>query len=133
MVDRRVQNDLLALLKCSKQALSQRAKRMKETYGPMTTDEAVYVIAHMKGLDLSRYLPLATIDRIRSLVPRAAPSSLVSQPAARAKRKRKKSTGVPYPLISASLSREAYSLGNDVFPLLFELENSIRLLIESAW
>ena len=65
-----VKREVLGKLKISPQALSQRAARIKGRYGPMTTEEAVYVIAHMEGIDISKFLPIATLDRVRSLVPR---------------------------------------------------------------
>lgn len=132
MVNRKLRKDLLGRLRSSKQALSQRARRLKEAYGPMTTDEAVYLIAHMQGLDLSRYLPLASLDRIRSLVPHSAPGPLFSKPPPKRKPKSKKALAPPYPLLSPALSRQGTTLGADVFPLLFQLENSIRQLIEKV-
>jgi hypothetical protein len=90
MINRKLRSDLLSSLNISKQALSQRAKRVKNEYGPMTTEEAVYVIAHMTGLDLTKYLPLLSIDRVRSLVPRNASITISGNPNNRGERKPEK-------------------------------------------
>ena len=127
MVDRALRRKLLAELGISRQALSQRAKRLKEKYGPMTTDEAVYIIAHMEGLDISKSLPLAALDRVRSLVPREA---VPAQPPRSHRPRRSRSTPT-YPLVSQATIATAATLGSDEFPLLFVLENSIREFIRT--
>jgi hypothetical protein len=132
MVNRQLRTDLLVKLNISPQALSQRGKRLKNRYGPMLTEEAVYVIAHMEGIDITKYLPLAVVDRVRSLVPREqiVYSGKLEQSE---KAKRKKETKLmPYPLVSISTTNHATILGTEVFPLLFQLENSIRSLIEKV-
>jgi hypothetical protein len=126
-----VRRELLERLGITPQGLSYRAKRIKEAHGPMTTEEAVYVIAHQQGIDLSRHLPIATLDRVRALVPRDIPNSR-SKPSARGVKKarprvsRRKN---PYPLVSRSQAKVAEDLGAQVYPLLFIVENSIRELI----
>ncbi len=133
MVNPAVRQKLLIKLGVSKQALSQRAKRLKDTYGPMTTEEAVYVIAHMEGVDLSKSLPLAMLDRIRALVPRQVPTltpTLISSQSRRRKNGSKRKQSVSYPLINISLIDVANKLGAEVYPQAFILENSIRVLIK---
>jgi len=129
MVNTEVRKQLLAKLGITKQALSQRAKKLKESYGPMSSEEAVYVLAHMQGIDLSKHLPLATLDRVRALVPRPLPSPPSSAP----KRAGPRPSLRPrtYPLVSPELSASAISLGQNVYPVLFLLENSIRALVEA--
>jgi len=127
----KLRKDLLLLLDITKQGLSYRAKKIKESYGPMTTEEAVYVIAHMQGMDLSTYLPIATLDRVRALVPRISPTKTMEPKAPG----RKKSSGAnskkasSYPLVKPSYMKAAKTLGEDCYPLLFIAENSIRELI----
>ncbi len=132
MVNSEVRKKLLAMLGISKQALSQRARGFKVKYGPMTTDEAVYVIAHMEGIDLSKDLPLAMQDRIRSLVPRGV--VVPSPKKAPTPRKRKiapaKSRLQSYPLVDSKIIETAHTLGREVFPQVFILENSIRALVK---
>ena len=134
MVNKRVRRELLAGLKISHQALSQRAKRLKEKHGPMTTDEAVYVIAHQEGIDLGRYLPLHILDRIRSLVPREVKAQLPEERIARRRTRisRKGRGVVSYPLIKEQFIRRAVAIGEETFPQLVVLENSIRVLIEKT-
>lgn len=124
--DPKVRREILSRLGISPQALSQRAKRIKENFGPMTTEEAVYVIAHIEGIDLSKFLPIATLDRVRSLVPKEIqPNKSQTHPPQRVKRQQK----VSYPLATNAQIKMAYDLGSDVYPKLFVLENSIRSLI----
>jgi hypothetical protein len=130
VVKREIRESLLKKLKVSKQALSQRANRLKEKHGPMTTDEAVYIIAHMEGIDLSKQLPLATLDKIRALVPReVAQASEVSQVFTRKRNSRKPKPKQTYPLVANALFQKARAAGDDAFPRVFILENSIRSLI----
>lgn len=122
----KVRLEILGRLGITRQALSHRAKRIKENYGPMTTEEAVYVIAHIEGVDLSKFLPIATLDRVRSLVPKEIqPDKSQIHPQPRIKRQQQES----YPLVTNAKIRMAYNLGSDVYPRLFVLENSIRSLI----
>lgn len=95
----------------------------------MTTDEAVYVMAHMAGIDLSKSLPLLLQDRVRSLVPRELPTVRASTlPKAKAKEPRKKPP--PYPFVKKKTVETAMQLGTDIYPYVFILENSIRELIK---
>jgi len=128
MVHPKVRSQLLRQLDITKQALSQRAKRIKKRFGPMTTDEAVYVIAHLEGIDLSKYLPLATVDRVRGLVPRSVTAFAI--PARRGQRLKKPKLKVSsYPALKETLIREGFRIGTDIYPQLFVLENSIRNVI----
>jgi len=121
-----VKKEILNKLKITPQALSQRAKRIKEKFGPMTTEEAIYVIAHMEGLDLSKFLPIATLDRVRSLVPKEI---LPSKSKALLQQRVKPQKEELYPLVTSPQIKMAFDLGGNVYPKLFVLENSIRSLI----
>ena len=134
MADIGVRRELLARLKCSRQALSQRAKRLKDKYGPMSTDEAVYVIAHMEGIDLSKYLSLESLDRIRSLVPREITARAVTTPrrTVRGKPRQARATVAAYPLVRSVDIRRALAIGAESFPQVVVLENSMRNLIEQT-
>lgn len=133
MINKGVRRELFDRLKISRQALNQRAKRLKEKYGPMTTDEAVYVIAHIEGVDLGRYLPLETLDRVRALVPRdIKPQPTQAQITTRRVKPKKKLTAVSYPLTKETVIRSAVSIGEEAFPQVFVLENSMRALIEKT-
>jgi len=128
MVNRKVREALLSSLGVSPQALSQRAKKLKEKYGPMTTDEAVYVIAHGEGIDLSRHLPLEQLDRVRSLIPRELPS-VPRPPKGKEKSTARVRNVTKYPLVHTSTIKRAATIGMSTFPKLVALENSIRALI----
>jgi hypothetical protein len=106
--DPTVRKLLLDKLGITRQALSQRAQRLKKKYGPMTTEEAVYVIAHTEGIDLSKYLSSEILDKVRSLVPLDSQQDLrVQNQVSRTK----KSTKPPptYPLISQSRASSSKS------------------------
>jgi hypothetical protein len=119
---------LLDRLKVSPQALSQQARRIKTKHGPMSTEEATYVIAHQGGIDLSRFLPIEVIDRIRSLIPKELPKTAQPTPGAQSKKKRKRSA-TSYPLVPDTLTAKGVTIGHESFPQMFVLENSIRNLI----
>lgn len=53
-MDATVRHELFKRRPVSRQAMSQRAKRLKDEYGPMTTDEAIYVIEHQDHIDLAK-------------------------------------------------------------------------------
>jgi hypothetical protein len=130
VVKREVREKLLTKLGISHQALSKRARRLKEKYGPMTTDEAVYIIAHLEGIDLSRYLPLQALDRIRSMIPRETKNREFGREASpKAKSNQKKRTKISYPLVTSSFIHKVNAIAEDEFPKIFVLENSIRSLI----
>jgi len=132
VIDRKVRLELLRKLKVSPEAISQRAKRLKKKYGPMTTDEAVYIIAHIEGIDLAKYLPLETLDRIRSLVPRDVKpqSSMPEDTPQKAISTKKRKGAVSYPLVKPTFIQQAVAIGEEAYPQVVVLENSIRALIE---
>ncbi len=130
MVKREVREKLLTKLGITHQALSKRGKLLKEKYGPMTTDEAVYITAHMEGIDLSRYLPLQSLDRIRSMIPRETKDKEFNREVPpKAKSKQKKRNEISYPLVTTSFIHKVNAVAEDEFPKVFILENSIRSLI----
>jgi hypothetical protein len=129
MIDRRVKKLLLDRLRITPQALSQRAKKMKSAFGPMSTEEAVYVIAHQEGVDLTRLLSIGIIDRVRSLVPKELPRRWQAKAHLTAKTKKDPKGTRLYPLVKKSLISQSVRIGQESFPQLFILENSIRNVI----
>jgi len=130
MVNKEIKNILLNKLSITKQALSSRAKSIKEKYGPMTTEEAVYIISHQNKIDLSRYLPISQVDRIRSLVPKEVTPSFtreIGKQVTKTKKQTKKNS--EYPLVKQSEIDNGFRIGEKTYPLVFILENSIRKLI----
>src|SRR2546430_16584592 len=73
----------------SQQALSQRAKTVKKRYGPMSTEDAVYVIAYEHGIDISKRLDPETVQRINRHVSSGRQSSS-SRPPSRERASRRK-------------------------------------------
>src|SRR6266511_1711733 len=45
-----------------------------------STEDGTYVLAHQEGLELTRYLDRATVDRVRGLLPTTAGATTPSQP-----------------------------------------------------
>jgi hypothetical protein len=129
MLDRRVRKLLLEKLKITPQALSQRAKKIKVNYGPMSTEEATYVTAHQLGIDLSRFLSIDIIDRVRSLIPKELPKAREMVSPRKKKTKRMRKARSVYPLVPGWMVSKAVSIGDESFPQMFVLENSIRNLI----
>lgn len=73
--DRRLRTDLLKKLGgVTPQRLSQLVADVKRQYGPMSTEDGAYVLAHLRGLDLTKYLDRERVDRIRGMVPRGQPA-----------------------------------------------------------
>lgn len=133
MIHRQVRHELLNKLKVTRQALSLRAKQIKAKYGPMTTDEAVYIIAHIEGVNLAKYLPLETLDRVRSLIPREIkPSPIAPQVKATNKKPKIRKTIASYPLVNNTFIQRAVTIGDESFPQIVVMENSIRALIEKT-
>jgi hypothetical protein len=123
------------------QRVYQLAGEMKRDHGPMGTDDAICVIAHMKGLDLSKYgLGKDVIDRVRTMVPRPNGSTPVAIPAL--PKNGVAATGTPKPkvvridaslpdgelLLSARTLKEAGAMAK-VYPMMYLLENSVRTVI----
>lgn len=131
MVNKKIRSELLLKLKITPQALSQRSKVIKNKYGPMTTEEAVYIIAHKVGINLTKYLPLITIDRIRALIPRDIKQETISQKTSLKRKKTQNQTNITYPLVKKELIKKALKVGDEAYPQVVVLENSLRKLIEN--
>ncbi len=140
MTDRKLRSELLKRLKgITRQALSQRVQIVKRKY-PMTTEDAIYVLAHNEGILLDRYLDKETIDRIRELVLNISPI----QPAIKPRSKQKASLDaerdqrvivmskdfkITDPILHDRKIQEAKAMA-ETYPFLYILENSIRQVID---
>lgn len=121
------------------QRLYQVVGELKRVHGPMSTEDATYVLAHMKGLDLTKYLDRESFDRIRGMVPRtneakaagptprAAPAPKAASPASRAVRVAASVPAVNL-LLPTAVANEAARMAN-LYPKVYLLENSIRNVI----
>jgi hypothetical protein len=132
--DRKVRAELLRRLRSSKQALSQRVSRIKKEHGPMSTEEAVYIIAHEKGIDLSKYLDKSTVDKVRTLIPHrgnAVGPQLKIRKAGEKIVYIKINTEIPQvdALLSTAIAEDAKKMAK-LYLLHYILENSIRVVIK---
>lgn len=133
--DKKLRSALLKRLKVTQQRLSQRVMQMKGDHGPMSAEDATYVIAHLEGLDLTRYLDASTVHRIRTIVPTSTPppqGTLTTRRKPRARRQVLISVSPSLPQIDAFLSStmatDAAKMA-ELYPKYYVLENSIRIVI----
>jgi HEPN superfamily Swt1-like protein len=137
----RLKEALLKKLGVTPQALSARAKKRKKRL-PMSTEQAVYTIAHDEGLDLSKYLTKEETTEVRDLVAQlgnSGPPNGHSVPPARKsgpvapKHVVVSIAGVKFgdvPGLKASHAQEAKAMAERVYPTLYLFENSVRDFIE---
>ncbi len=134
--DRRLKADLLKKLgDVTPQRLSQLVAQVKRLYGPMSTEEGTYVLAHQRGLDLTKYLDRDTVDRVRGMLPKgqvvaAAPSAPIAKSRRPATKSVRISPSAPvvHPLLPASIVSDAARMA-ELYPVLYVLENSVRNVI----
>jgi hypothetical protein len=137
--DRRVRAELLKKLgNVTPQRLSQIVAGVKMQHGPMSTEDAAYVLAHERGIDLTRYLDRETVDRVRGMVPRsngaqaaaATPRRAAASKAGPASRAVRIAAAVPAVnlLLPTSVATDAARMAN-LYPKMYLLENSIRNVI----
>ena len=88
-VDRRLRIDLAKKIGISERRLYELAARMNADHGPMGTDDAMYVLAQLNGLNLAKYIDdRDVVDRVRVIADRvraALPREETTRPTARAK------------------------------------------------
>jgi len=135
-INRSLRATLLNRLSVTPQRLSQRVKKMKTDHGPMSTEDATYIIAHQAGIDLTKFLDPATVARIRSMVPKGSQRSAPG-PTRKKSNNTKKCTFVRIEpnipqvdaLLSTTLAEDAKKMAQ-VYPKYYVLENSIRIVIK---
>jgi hypothetical protein len=135
-INRSLRTVLLQHLDVTPQRLSQRVKKIKKEHGPMSTEDATYVIAHKEGLDLTKYLDIGTIDHIRSLIPKA-PDKITSAPIKKSLGSSRKSIVIKIEpnisqidvLLSTTLGRDVKEMA-EIYPKYYVLENSVRVVIK---
>lgn len=134
---------LLAELGVTPQRLSQITNARKADL-PMSTEHAVYTLAHEKGIDLSKHLPADEVAEVRVLVGQlranGQPKATASPAAAiRPKAKTPKKTvavtiaGVKIgdvPGLKPPHALGAKTMAERVYPTLYIFENSVRDLVE---
>ncbi|MGH3691313.1 MAG: Swt1 family HEPN domain-containing protein [Microbacterium sp.] len=134
--NRELKTALLEKLGVTPQRLSQRVAQVKRLYGPMSTEDGTYVLAHQEGVDLTRYVDQATVDRVRGLLPgKAGTTTPAANPAKRTRAATSSSAVRIAPsleLVDAMLPRALLESANrmaNVYPKLYVFENSIRNVI----
>ena len=116
------------------QRLYQRTSKMKEEHGPMTTEEAAYVIAHQAGLDVGKYLDVDMTRRVRELVPRQAMPTTKAATGGRQNGTRSASIRIGADaqsvdaLLSTTMAKDA-QLMTQLYAKYYVLENSLRCVI----
>jgi len=134
MTNRRLKKALLEKLKITHQALSQRVKRLKRER-PMTTPEAVYLIAHQNAIPLDKYLPQQEIESVRALLLAAPGRSFdtvkTSQRTGRKPVDESRTVVIggqfraTDPILPPRILAQAKEMAA-LYPLLYVLENSMR-------
>lgn len=128
---------LLDKLGVTPQALSQQAQRIKQLV-PMTTEQAVCIIAQRNGIKLDKFLDEEIVSIIRGLLQQVYPLSQITKKAERKPIKQAlrqyvvrigKQFKFTDPLLGLGKLNEANEM-SDIFPYLYILENSIREFIE---
>lgn len=134
MTDKKLKKALLAKLKITPQALSQRVQKLKKEF-PMMQEDATYVIAHEEGIDLNKYLDQQTIQNIQRLISQRPKNNIVTNKNKQHKNSIKNITinisgefrGTD-PLLDEKILNEAKQMAT-IYPLLYVLENSIRQFV----
>jgi hypothetical protein len=132
--DRKLRADLLKKLGVSKQRLSQLVAQVKRLYGPMTTEEGTYVLAHQRGLDLTKYLETATVDRIRAMLPKDGGPTSTAAPKSRSRQAATRPVRIAPSLevvdagLPGSVAKDAATMAG-VYPKMYVFENSLRNVI----
>lgn len=129
---RQLRADLLKKLGVTPQRLSQRVAQVKRLYGPMSTEEGTYVLAHQRGIDLTRYLDASMVDRIRGMLPTggaasAAPTKSRAPAASKPVRIAPKLEIVDA-MLPATVAADAARMAA-VYPKMYVFENSLRNVI----
>jgi len=134
---RELKRALINKLGVTRQAVEARAKRAKRKYGPMSTEEAIGLIAHLEGLDVSKYLDSSQVEQVRRLVHQRAilESPEVQRRATITKKVVKVTIGGKFklldPLLPKRVFEDAKAMAN-VYAEFYVFENSVREVIKRA-
>jgi predicted restriction endonuclease len=138
MAYRELRKSLLTKLNISPQALSQRCNKIQSNV-PMSTRDAIYIIAQQNGIRLDKYLDDETIHRIRGLLTQVTTPPQISTPKKVIKNRLREPRqyiiriGKEFNLIDPILTRVKLNEADEmsrIFPYLYLLENSIREFID---
>lgn len=128
---------LLAKNKWTKQTLSANVQRKKRVT-PMSTEEAVYLLAHEAGVKIDKYLGGDEVARVRTLIAQGASLTVTPRPtAAKAKNVARppkilsiaNKVRVSSTMLTAAKLAEAKEM-SELYPILYVLENSMREVVK---
>ncbi len=135
--NKKLRTDLLNHLKVTPQRLSQIAQKVKNELGPMLTEEAIYVIAHRNGFDITKYLEHSVVNKIRGLLQNTRkeiinkPKQLKTSTKQVLIKLRSDSSIIKFASnLSTSLAEDALKMAA-LYPQYYILENSIRITLKS--
>lgn len=131
-----LKRDLQNKLGITPQGVEGRAKTIKRKHAPLSTDDAICWIAIDERMDLTKYLDQQAVDRIRQLRQAAAPAGQ-TQPTSRRARPTPKTVRVTVgrqltitnPLLTPRILKDATTMAEHVYPIMYVLENSVREFI----
>lgn len=139
--NRALKKALLEKLGVTPQRLSQLSQARKQEL-PMSTEHAVYTIAHQHRIDVSKYLDKDETAEVRRLVADLRPGS-PALPATNTRETRDRKNAapvrteialgkikIPAGLLSDRHRRGADQMAVNVYPLLYAFENSVREFID---
>ena len=103
----------------------------------MTTEDAVYCLAHQEGFALEEYLPAETVDRVRELLralgtDREDQATRRSAPRGAAKARELVLAGgirLPDPILPNGILEDASKMATTAYPMFYVFENSLRYVI----
>ena len=145
-VDRRLRVDLANKVGISESRLYAHAAKMNADHGPMGTDDAMYVLAQLNGLNLTKYIDdrdivdrvRVIVDRVRAALPRDAVARRPARPPAPTTTARSRTPVnrtitcqdlLDFPLLlPKSVEDDAERMSN-LYLRMYLLENSIRNVI----
>jgi hypothetical protein len=141
MINKELKRELLEKLKCTSQALSGRVSRLRRER-PMSRENAYCLLAFKVGLNLDKYLESEQIEEIGGIYDKIFGKESLSRgkfPHS-PKKKEEKMVSIKVdsgliskvPLLSRHKVNEAKNMSG-VFPMLYLLENSIRLFLILAF
>jgi hypothetical protein len=101
------------------------------------TEDGIYLLAAKTGISLNRYLPKEKVDKVRDFLFRLNQQSQTSRPESPRKKPADKMFNlrvgkafkVTDPLLPNKVLAEAKEMAEEVYPLLYVFENSVREMI----
>jgi hypothetical protein len=127
---------VIAATGITRQGVEYRAKKVKREAGPMSTEQAIAVVAHDEDIDITQYLEPDEVQRVNQLVVQRA---ILESPEARARAAAPAQKTVKVsiaerfelsdPLLTERVLRDAREMAG-VYAELYVFENSVREVIK---